>query len=286
MHHAAMTVETPFLCTRWRRFGHDRLYISDSGGSKIGYRDLKTGLDHPEDESDRTLLARLADGYGAGARAPERVVEPQRPWVDLSLNQPGQGVRARAVAARAEAPVRTTLARVLGVHTEERAWRVGADGEDLVAAELARVSRKRSGWTAIHAVPVGSKGSDIDHLVIGPGGVFSINAKHHKGADIWVGGETLLVNRTRHPYIRNSRHEAERASRLLSTAVGEPVVVHGLVVTVNAKSFTIKRSPQPGVTVLYRKQLAPWLLRLGDSLDQDLLNRIWDVARRSTTWEC
>jgi hypothetical protein len=95
-----------------------------------------------------------------------------------------------------------------------------------------------------------------------------------------------MVNGARQPYIRNARHEAERASRLLSAAVGQPVSVHGLVVTVNARSFTIKTAPKPGVTVLYRRQLAKWLLQLGPSLDQDLLNRIWEAARRSTTWEC
>ena len=61
--------------------------------------------------------------------------------------------------------MRTFVARVFGVHTEERAWRVGS---------------------------VGERGSDIDHLAIGPGGVFTINAKHHAGAKIWVGGDTFL----------------------------------------------------------------------------------------------
>lgn len=55
--------------------------------------------------------------------------------------------------------------------------------------------------------------------------------------------------------------------------------------TVNARSFTLKTPPRPGVVVLYRKQLASWLLRLGPVLDQELLDRVWDVARRSTTWE-
>jgi hypothetical protein len=295
LHHATVTERASFLCTRWRRYGHDRLYVSDSSGIKIGYRDLKTGLDHPVEDLYRPLLAELASAYAAGESAPNRKgvvsdshapVEAASPWLDLALNEPGHLVRERAIAARADAPVRTTLARVLGVPTEERAWRVGAAGEELVAAELAKVSRKQPAWTALHSVPVGSRGSDIDHLVLGPGGVFTVNAKHHKGADIWVGGETLMVNGSRQPHIRNARHEAERASRLLSAAVGQSVPVHGLVVTVNASNFTVKTPPKPGVTVLYRRQLAKWLLRLGPSLDQDLLNRIWDAARRSTTWEC
>jgi hypothetical protein len=32
-------------------------------------------------------------------------------------------------------------------------------------------------WRVLHSVPVGSRDSDIDHVVIGPGGVYTINAK-------------------------------------------------------------------------------------------------------------
>ncbi|MGA5029945.1 nuclease-related domain-containing protein [Streptomyces cellulosae] len=34
------------------------------------------------------------------------------------------------------------------------------------------------GWRALHSIPLANK-VDIDHLLIGPGGVFSINTKHH-----------------------------------------------------------------------------------------------------------
>jgi hypothetical protein len=57
---------------------------------------------------------------------------------------------------------------------------------------------------------VGDNGADIDRLVIGPGGVFSLNAKHHPGGKVWVGGNTLMINGHRQPYIRNSRFEAQR----------------------------------------------------------------------------
>ncbi|GAA2124706.1 NERD domain-containing protein [Nocardioides bigeumensis] len=294
-----------FECARWTRFGHDRLYITAATGEKVGFRDLKSGMDHPDAESDREIVAALADAWlaergmslgradpSSSASAPTEQDVPDtpeglltdRPWVDLSLNRPGEAIREVALNKRAEAPVRTTLARLLGVHTDERAWRIGADGEQLVAGQLAKVSSKNPAWTSIHSIPVGANGSDIDHLVLGPGGVFTVNAKHHPGADIWVGGETLMVRGSKTKYIRNARFEAERAGRLLSAVVGEPVTVHGLVVAVNAKSFTVKRPPKPGVTVLYRNQLADWLLRLGPVLDQDKLNRIWAAARRSTTW--
>jgi hypothetical protein len=48
-------------------------------------------------------------------------------------------------------------------------------------------------------------GADIDHLVIGPPGVFTINTKHHRDARIWVGGNMVKVNNFKQPdYLRNS----------------------------------------------------------------------------------
>jgi hypothetical protein len=52
-----------------------------------------------------------------------------RPWVDLAANTPGAQARAQARVAREAAPVKTVLARLLGVHTDERAWRIGAEGK-------------------------------------------------------------------------------------------------------------------------------------------------------------
>jgi hypothetical protein len=101
----------------------------------------------------------------------------------------------------------------VGARTEERAWRIGADGEQAVAAQLTRLGPS---WRVLHAVRVGDHGSDIDHVVIGPAGVFTVNAKHHPNTSIWVGGDTFMVNGQRVPYVRNSRHEARRAARRLS----------------------------------------------------------------------
>ena len=208
---------------------------------------------------------------------------PVRPWVDLATNGAGAEARDRALAARDAAPVKTVFARVLGVHTNERAWRIGADGEEKVAAQLAKVAKKDPRWRFLHAVPVGTRGSDIDHIIIGPGGVFTANAKHHPGAKIWVGGSTFMVNGVKQPYIRNARHEAQRAAGLLSDACGFPVFVEGLIVTVNASDIVVKAQPE-GVFVTPRMQVAKWLLRHGEVLTPETIDAIYEVARRSTTW--
>ena len=53
--------------------------------------------------------------------------------------------------------------------------------------------------------------------------------------------------------------------------------------TVNADDIVIKKAPA-GVHVAPRMQVARWLRRHGDILGSDVLDQIFDAARRSTTW--
>jgi hypothetical protein len=116
-----------------------------------------------------------------------------------------------------------------------------------------------------------------------PGGVFTLNAKHHPGAKIWVAGETFMVNGARHPYLRNSKYEADRAGRLLSHACGFPVQVAGIVVPVGAETLTIKDSPS-GAHVVNRMALVSWLRKQPEVTNAEAVTRVAEVARRSTTW--
>jgi hypothetical protein len=173
------------------------------------------------------------------------------------------------------------LARVLRLHTDERAWRIGADGEEKVAKQLQKLGAE---WRVLHAIRVGAAGADIDHLVIGPGGVFSLNAKMHPGAKVWVAGDTVLVNGKRQPYVRNSRFEARRASNLLTATCGFPVMVSGVVVVVAASDLVIKAAPSD-VHLVARRQIARWLRRRPPILAQETVEHIFERGRSSSTWQ-
>jgi hypothetical protein len=300
---------------RWRRYGHDRLYVTGADGSKIGWRDVLTGEDHlvePDrrDEFDAALAGWLADPTAPSAQSPDALdaeqlavthEEPQEPpllqpspiedaapevqpeWLDLASNRPGALAREQAVSRKQAAPVKTFVARALGVHTEERAWRIGADGEEMVSAQLHRLSKKDPRWKFLHAIPIGENGSDIDHVVIGPGGVYTLNAKHHPRSNVWIGGNTFMVNGQKQPYIRNSRHEAARASRLLTEACGFPVPVVGMVVPVGANTLKVKEPP-PDVRIVNRMALRDWFRKRPDILTDDQVATVFEAARRSTTW--
>jgi hypothetical protein len=208
---------------------------------------------------------------------PDRAEEP---WSDLAVNTPGQGVAAQAMAARTKSPVRVALARVLGVHTDERAWRVGAQGENLVATQLAKLGPK---WKVIHSITIGQGGTDIDHLVIGPTGVYCINAKHHPGKRIWVAKDVFMVNGHRQPYIHASRHEATKVSKLLTKHLGRFVQSVGVIAVVRADDIIVKEAPTD-VHVVGRRQLVRWLRTRPTILSDADVADVYEISRRSTTW--
>ena len=56
-------------------------------------------------------------------------------------------------------------------------WLRGADGERAVGAICAEL--EADGWHAIHDVSLGR--GNVDHILIGPGGIFTIETKSHRG---------------------------------------------------------------------------------------------------------
>lgn len=134
----------------------------------------------------------------------------------------------------------------------------------------------------LHSIPVGDRGSDIDHLVIGPGGVYTLNTKNHPGGKVWVAEQTFLVNGRRVPYLRNARHEADRASRLLSKACRFHVPVEPVIVVLGA-GITVK-SPPDRVHVRNARYLRRWLAMRAPVLSTEQVDTIYSMARRDTTW--
>lgn len=199
---------------------------------------------------------------------------------DLAANRPGVGLRAKSAEIRAAHPFWTLVGRILGVHNNERAWRSGAEGEEEVAWKLRKLGDR---WRVLHGVPVGSADSDIDHVVIGPAGVFTLNTKNHQGARVRVYDKTIYVNGTQQPYIRNSRFEGTRASKLLTSACGFSVDARPVIVLM-ARELTFKGHPE-GVHIVGRKKVADWLLSLPILLPPEAVETIYGYARRRQTWQ-
>jgi len=155
-----------------------------------------------------------------------------------------------------------------------------AAGEVAVGDALGQLGGE---WLILHAVPVGRDGADVDHIAVGPPGLFTIAVRHHHGQELWVGGGVLLVDGERAPHIRACEFEAVRAAQLMSDAVGERVEVSPCLVVVGARRVAVTRPPRR-VAILTPRDLRPWLRSLPVVLSPDQLERFLAVASEADTW--
>jgi hypothetical protein len=285
----------PFTVRRWKRFGHDRLYVDRSDGTTIGWLSLTTGeLSVADSANYDHVIATLRSEHAATHWLAELETEctqapvADEPVGDLATNRPGEGLRARADrqldAMRTQSRFGTALARFFDVKTDERAWRKGAEGEEAVGPRLERLAK--DGWRVLHSVPVGDHDADIDHVLVGPGGVYTINTKFHPGKRIWVGANSVRINGQSVPYLRKSRHEATRASRLVSRAAGRPIAVRAVLVLLTGSvipNITIKEQPAD-VLVLNRMDIPRTFRRSRRCLDDTEIAELFQIARRPNTW--
>ena len=271
--------------TRWRRYGQDRLYVKTNDGTDVGYIDLQTGavdLAMPELESEvRSLASHILRVPDTRAMPVIAAAPPVLLGRDLAENAAGSRARARRVEVHAKAPVANFLARLLDLHTDERAWRIGASGESRVGRKLSKLP---TGWHVLHSIPIGDRGADIDHLVIGPGGVFNINTKCHPEGTIWLHEQALRVNGHITDYLRNSRFERDRVSHILSGACGMPVQSLPMVVLVDIAKMTVKGVPTD-VIVTTLRSVRHVLGRQPQRLAAAQVEHIFAVARNSATWQ-
>ncbi len=202
---------------------------------------------------------------------------------DLARRRPAASVIAECLREQASVPPNSAMQRIFGVSPLGRAaepWYVGALGELEVARRLERLG---DGWHVLHSVPVGTAGSDLDHVVIGPGGVFTINTKHHRGASVWVGARRILVNGQRTDHLRNAEHEANRTAKLLSTATRMPLEATPVLAIVGARRLTVRERPAR-VVVLPADALARWLRGRPVVLAPEEVGRLVASAALPSTW--
>lgn len=158
----------------------------------------------------------------------------------MTTRRAGQSARENARAKFQENPVRSVAARLLGVHTDERAWREGAKGEERLARRLTKLSV--SEWLVSHDISLGSSGWNVDHLLIGTRGIFAINTKNLSGK-VTITSRGIRVNGFSQPYFHVARSEAKNVGARLSEAVGRPIkVVPALAVYCN--EWEQKSSPK------------------------------------------
>src|SRR6187402_2325790 len=94
---------------------------------------------------------------------------------DLAQRVPGQSLIEQLLVEWDQGHIRLgEMPGTVVIDEDARGWYWGVLGERRTASLLSTLDHQ---WTVLHSVPVGSGKTDIDHVAIGPGGVFTINTK-------------------------------------------------------------------------------------------------------------
>jgi hypothetical protein len=203
--------------------------------------------------------------------------------IGMRRHAAGQSVIDELLRQQTGTPDRTWVGRLIGASplgADSQPWYRGALGEIAVGRILATLP---AGWTVFHALPIGKKGADIDHVVIGPGGIFTINTKNHSGKSVWVADRILMVSGQKQPHIRNADFEATRVTTLLRERMPALPPVQPVVAVLEPKSLSIKVKPEH-VTVLTAAGLRRWLLKRPVVLTAEQLAELAAIIDDRATW--
>ncbi len=188
-----------------------------------------------------------------------RGTEPDPAMWSLRSRGPAHAASLRCLEEQRAASPRCFFGRLFGfdpLHPDAVAWYRGALGERRVGRILAGLGR---GWRVLHAVPQGDGDATIDHLVIGPPGVFTLTTGGVIGAEA----------------------EARAASRSLTRAAGIPVVARPVVVDTRADTHATGHSAHLVPTT----RLLRHLRDLPATLGPDTVASVARAAEEWTTWK-
>jgi Nuclease-related domain len=153
------------------------------------------------------------------------------------------------------------------------AWRRGAAGERRTARLLGPLDRH--GWVVLHDLAVPGSRANLDHLVIGPGGVFVIDSKQYRGrlqldpsGRLWHGRYPLS------PILRAVEFEADQAALVLT----DPDVVVPIV-AVHGAQVRWGKVVIDGVPVVAARRLPSMLRQLPTVLGPEQVAVLADQAR-------
>jgi hypothetical protein len=291
-------VDEVLTVRRWRRYGADRLFVTEETGARLGSVDLQSGevvADDPEREA----------GLRRAAQA----------WLRTD---------ARADVTELVLPVPTAPTDALDAFDEAalQAW-LGPDSRD-VPDDRYRTGRASSvrtrldrladeGWEIVRDVPLGRQGDVVEHLLVGPGGIFTVSERRETagpstsegqrgpdgddeltirpresarpcpGPTVVVDGRQMIVDGTPVAALRVARLEASRVQGHLLAAAIPGISVRGVVVVHGDLQVVGPAGPDDPL-VVHRSDVPGLFRRMPVRLDPARARAIAGIARRRRTW--
>ncbi|WP_161498921.1 nuclease-related domain-containing protein [Cryobacterium aureum] len=195
----------------------------------------------------------------------------------------GQSLVEELLRQHSDRPVRSRLARTLGaspLDANELSWLRAAQAEMIVGEILGRLPE---GYSVYHSLPIRNTAFWVDHLAVGPGGIFSINSKTHWDRDLTGSLRSIPINNHAMPYLRDARFESAQITALLAAVMPAAAVVEPVIVLVNPHKILLNRKPN-AVTVIDSPRLRRWIVARPRTFNPEQQAAVTALIDDPATW--
>lgn len=229
----------------------------------------------------RALLAPQSQTFNFDAPPRRALIEPPRKIIKVPELSPEQ--LRNLQRARRGAPVRAFLDRFFDGFDAQRARRGLVDPAGVVAAQLMKLSELDPRWGFVQALRMDDGHINLDHWVVGPGGLYLLSTKVHPGSRLYVAGDNFLVDGKDAPYVPKMREAALENAEALAANMRWDLDVMGVIVPIDDRQLTVDQQPY-AVQVLDEDGLVDWLVNRPDELTKRQVLAAYNAARNSSSW--
>lgn len=205
------------------------------------------------------------------------------------------------LSLQSDSPPQSVFSRLFGVDPLAREARRSYSGAKAELAVVESLAALGSEWTVLHSVPVPVPVAEggvecrtiidhlvIDHLLIGPAGIFTLSVESHAGQSLWVGERTFIADGECLDHLAVADEASRAVSRLLTAALLDGGVTLDAVTTpcvvVDAPA-TLEVQQRPGrVHVVTARTFASWLIGLPRLISPAVVEDLVAVAASTATW--
>lgn len=169
-----------------------------------------------------------------------------------------------------------TLGKLYGTPQHIRAWRTGAGGEEKTADHLDRLG---DGWVVLHDRRIPGSKANIDHVAIGPPGVFVIETKDYAGRLTVRRGEVRIDGRRR-AVIDQVGRQIDAVERALASAAEHDVPV-GALICVHRADLPWRTPVIDGVAIVSGREMVRRLAKATPRLTPAEVERVAEQLDRA-----
>lgn len=147
-------------------------------------------------------------------------------------------------------------------------WRRGVEGEQSTGAQLEKLAAQ--GWQTVHDRAL--KKSNVDHVLVGPGGVFAIDSKNLSSRIEVIDGVLHTDGFANQRLARNARGIAAQINATIKAATPHNVWVEAVLVLWG--DFEQNYAQGDRITYVAGETLTPWLHSRETVLKRDQIDAI------------